>query len=201
MATLRLSITTPPGWWDLPLDPSGRDGEITALVDERYEGEDPEERTALIELLKKAAASAHAAGAVLASQLGVVGASFRFAVSMAVAVRRVARPPGMTLAQLVQAMTTSEADGVVDMDVVVDSLDVGKAGRVTRRRCNRLVRFGGEAGISVLCVQYFAELPATPSIAVVMFTSPTFSAARELLVLFDGIAATLQFEYFGAPGS
>ncbi|HWG73720.1 MAG TPA: hypothetical protein VG184_06670 [Acidimicrobiales bacterium] len=190
-----IRVTTPPGWWDLPLDPVTRKDDIVSLVDRRLDPDDAAERTAVIEMLEQAAATAHAAGAVLASQFGVVGAGVEFAANMVVALRRVASGDRATLAEQVAELGRGSTEGTTETRVEVETVHLHGLGDVTRRRCDRRVRLSPDASLTVVCVQYFAPVPGSPAVGIVTFTSPTLSARGELCALFDAVASTLEFDY------
>ena len=191
---LALRITTPPGWWDLPLDPSSRAHDLALLVDTRLDPANVAARPAVLELLEEAAELACASGAVFASQVGVVDASVRFAASVVVAVRPIAARDGVTLPEQVTALAEDPAVGVDDRDVVVDTINLAGIGEMTRRRATRRVALDPETTLTCLCAQYFAALPGSSAVVIVTFTSPTTPAAGALYPLFDAIASTLRFE-------
>ena len=86
---LRITITTPPLWWDLPLHSPDRTADIERLVAERSRGLGQSvDREALAASLEQTAAHATALGAVFASQFGVADTDVEFGAGIIVAVHR-----------------------------------------------------------------------------------------------------------------
>ena len=86
---LRITITTPPLWWDLPLHSPDRLRDIERLVAERSTGlGESVDRAAVAASLEQTAAHATALGAVFASQFGVADTDVEFGAGIIVAVHR-----------------------------------------------------------------------------------------------------------------
>jgi hypothetical protein len=182
---LQLSVATPPGWWDLPLDPATRGGEIRQLVARRMSEAASAEQEDMADLLDKAAAAAHAAGAVLASQFAVVDGDVSVAASMAVSVRSLAAGAG----------GPRPAEGMLsERDVAVDTVGMGPSGAARRRRCLRSLDLGQRGVLEVLSVDYSFPVPGWAVEVVATFSSPTVEASSDLVKLFDVVAATLTFQ-------
>lgn len=193
-----LQIFTPPEWWDLPLDPATRRRDLVELVERRApEGMGQAERDELRANLEEAAAAAAASGAVIASQVGVVGPGLAFGASVMVAV---SQTEARSIAELERDVTEMPVElGVADRDVEVTGIDFD-AGPAVRRRAIRtfpnLTVWEGTP--EVVSVQYFVLLPGAASVVVVACGSPNTDAVEEMTSLFDAIAGTLRF--FGPEG-
>ncbi|HLI24115.1 MAG TPA: hypothetical protein VKU91_04110, partial [Acidimicrobiales bacterium] len=137
-------MATPPGWWDLPLDPITRSGEIQRLVARRMADAGEAERAEMAGVLGTAADAAHRAGAVMASQFAVVGDGVHVAASMTLSVRPASAPP------LLQAAD----DRVGERQAAVDTVTMGPSGVARRKRCLRSLDLGRPEALEVLSVEY-----------------------------------------------
>lgn len=188
-----LEIQTPPHWWDLPLDPSSRHEDLVALVDRRAgPALSPAMREELVATLEQAAAVAVAAGAVIASQVGVVGPGLAFGASVIVAVDAVDSTDLSALDRYVAEL--SAGPEAVERDVEVVRVELAAGPAVRRRAIRTYVGLDeGEGSPEELTVQYFLPIPGTRSTAVVACGSPETGAVEDLTDLFEGIADTLRF--------
>jgi len=179
---LAISITTPPLWWDLPLDPvTGRD-EMQRLVAERTRHlGDGVDRAGIAATLDRAAVSARAMGAVFASQFGVVDEGLEFAASVLVAVHR--NPPGES---------GPDADaGPGESDVSIGPIQTAGLGAVTRRLSRLRIGAPGAGGAETCLAQYFVAVPESGVTVVISGSCVGVDDLAAVGDLFDEIVGTV----------
>lgn len=137
-----LTVVTPPGWWDLPLEEATLHADLERLVAERGAGlPEAVDRAAVTAVLEQAARSALSAGALFASQFGMVGEGVEFSASVLAAVHR--GPVG-------EPVDRPVGSGEWDVSTAAVVLPAGPA----TRRCSRR-RIGP---VQTCQVQYFVPL-------------------------------------------
>lgn len=175
MSSASISIVTPPGWWDLPLEPASRRQDISRLVEDRgATALSISERTALADVLVQAAEAAAAGGALLASQFGLVEGAAGFSASLLAAVH-----PGRVGPDTVgRALPDETALEIEEVEL--------PAGPALRRRSRRRL-----AGGEYLQVQYFVRVGGDMTVVIsgscVGVDDPALAVG-----IFDPIVATLQ---------
>lgn len=177
-AAVTLSITTPPGWWDLPLDAETSERDLERLVAERTaDRAEALDRQAITALLRQVARSARAAGALFASQFGVADDGIEFSASILAALHHGPAGDGLAL-----------PSDPGESDVNISEVDL-PAGAATRR-CSRR-RIGG---VETCQVQYFLPLGTDPAAGpTTLILSGSCVGTNDLEAaagLFDTIAAT-----------
>lgn len=194
-AAAGVQLATPGYWWDLPLDPSTRDQEIAALIDERIERypQLAESRSEVTALLRQLAAEAADLGAVFSSQFGILGDAPPLAGNVLVVTQSPAPSPIESLLAQVQALEDSLASRTIGL-AEVGVVELPSAGPAVRRRARQSITFpGADAGIDAVLVQYYVPVPGTEAVALMTFTSPTVRDEEALVELFDAVAATFSF--------
>ncbi|MGH9022491.1 MAG: hypothetical protein ACRDV9_05220 [Acidimicrobiia bacterium] len=191
-----LRLITPPAWFELDLEPSGRRASIDQMVAERTgSAVNPAFSTDLALLLERHAAEAYERGAVRASmfsqELGgehVAAALMVLVVPGQVGTGGVAddrsADGGRTLAWgLAEALGP---EGATEMR----QLPAGPAVRV-RRRLQSAIPDGEE--VPVESVQYFVPFPDGDHLVLLNFSTPNLALADAFVEVFDAMAATLSW--------
>lgn len=194
-AAAGVQLATPAYWWDLPLDPSTRDQEIAALIDERTERYPAlaESRSEVTALLRQLASEAADLGAVFSSQFGLLGDEPPLAGNLLVVTERPAPSPIDSLLGQVQGLEDSLASRTVGQPEV-GLVELPLAGPAVRRRARQSITFpGADAGIDAVLVQYYVPIPSTDAVALMTFTSPSVQQETAVVELFDAVAATFSF--------
>lgn len=179
---VRITLTTPPHWWDLPLDPASGADDLEQLVADRARSlGDGVDVGAVTATLRRAAASAHGLGAVFASQFGLSDEGLDYGASLLVAVhpdRAGGHLPG-------------PEPGAGESDVDVRTVALGSLGRVTRRLSRLRVGDPASGGVDTCLAQYFAAVPGAAATVVITGSAVGAGDLQSVGEMFDAIVATV----------
>lgn len=190
MSVDHFAITVPRSWFELPVEPERRDDRISALVQERVEGQRElfDHRTEIVRALRRFARSAWDSGARYCAAFAEPSEDGIVSGALTVTVLPAPGAGGDPLAALTDHVAALGGD---DDGMHVDVHEVPRVGRVPRVWGVSTVQApDGRGSFDVVLMQTF--VPAGDQVALVSVSSPATDLAEPLYELFETVTDTFE---------